>query len=310
MFSLRDLARLHEEHRADLDHPVETVELPHGVRIGDGPVTLMGTVNLSTDSTYRESIAYSTDSAIRLARIQIAQGARIVDLGAESSANGTAEISAERQLASLRPVVEALAGEAVVSVETYHPSVVEGCLQAGARVLNMTGRHHEEEMLRLAAAYDAAVVLCYGEAANVRTPSEIALDGDPIDHQLAHFAPRLERARELGVTKVVIDPGMGFEYRNLEDHQVRARVQARMLLQCFRLRRLGVPVCTVLPHSPGLWESEFRKAEGFYAVLAALGGAQLLRVHEVDHLYAVLRTIDVLNGIDVLTRTDEPDLRA
>ena len=53
--------------------------------IGDGPVTLMGCVNLSRDSTYRESVATSPADAVRMGRIQAAQGAAIIDLGAESS---------------------------------------------------------------------------------------------------------------------------------------------------------------------------------------------------------------------------------
>ncbi|WP_203336288.1 dihydropteroate synthase [Nocardioides limicola] len=295
MISLSELARLHDEHRSELTHPVATVDLPHGVRIGDEQVTVMGTVNLSKDSTYRESIAPTTASAIRLGRVQIAQGAAIVDLGAESSATHAARVSPQAQQDALIPVVEALAAEAVVSVETYHPSVVEACLAAGARVLNMTGRDHEEEMLTLAAEYDAAVVLCYGEAANVRETSEIPLTDDPVQALLEHFGPRLERARELGVERVVIDPGMGFQYRNLTDPHVRVRHQANVLLNSFRLRPLAVPVCTVLPHSLDVFEAEFRKAEGFFAVLASLAGVQLLRVHEVAHIRAVLHALAVLN---------------
>ena len=60
-------------------------------------------------------------------------------------------------------MITALADETVVSVETYEPQVVEACLKSGARVLNMTGREHEDEMLELAAEYDAAVILCFVE---------------------------------------------------------------------------------------------------------------------------------------------------
>ena len=103
----------------------------------------------------------------------------------------------------------------------------------------------------------------------------------------------LERARELGADRVVVDPGMGFHYGGLEP-LAKSRHQARVLTQTFRLRPLGVPVCNVLPHTYDLFGDEFRKAEGFYAVLAALGGAHLLRVHEVAHLRVVLRALDSL----------------
>ena len=65
---------------------------------------------------------------------------------------------------------------------------------------------------------------------------------------------------------------MGFYYANLVDPTTRVRHQTRVLAQSFRLRPLGVPVCNALPHAFDLFEDEFRKAEGFFAVVAALGG--------------------------------------
>ena len=87
---------------------------------------------------------------------------------------------------------------------------------------------------------------------------------------------------------------MGFHYGNLLDPLTRARHQTRVLTQSFRLRPLGVPILNVLPHTYDLFGDEFRKAEGFYAVFAALGGAHLLRVHEVAHLRVVLRALEAL----------------
>ena len=298
VITLADLAALQEQHAEAWAAPVEPVVVPgpHGdVVIGDGPVTLMGCVNLSRDSTYRESVATSPADAVRMGRIQVAQGAAVVDLGAESSTARAARVGTADQVASLVPAVEELAAEAVVSVETYDPVVVRACLAAGARILNMTGREHDDEMLALAAEHGAAVVMCFGEVANVREASDVPPDADPVPVLLDHFGPRLERARELGVPGVVIDPGMGFHYGNLVDPMTRSTHQVRVLTQSFRLRPLGVPVCNVLPHTYDIFGDEFRKAEGFYGAFAALGGAHLLRVHEVPHLRVVLRALEVLS---------------
>ncbi|WP_107773423.1 dihydropteroate synthase [Nocardioides sediminis] len=297
MITLSDLAALQAQHGDAWDAPVEPVTLdgPAGeVVIGDGPVTLMGCVNLSRDSTYRESVATGPDDAVRMGRIQAAQGAAIIDLGAESSNAYAARVTPADQVKALVPVVERLAAEALVSVETYEPTVVAACLDAGARVLNMTGREHEDEMLTLAAQHDAAVVMCFGETANVREASDVPPDADPLPVLLDHFGPRLERARALGADNVVVDPGMGFHYGNLVDPLTRALHQARVLANTFRLRPLGVPVCNVLPHTYDLFGDEFRKGEGFFGVFAALGGSHLLRVHEVPHLRVVLNALRAL----------------
>jgi dihydropteroate synthase len=294
MISLSALAALHSEYADDLARTVEPVSVA-GVTIGGAEPVLMGTVNLSRDSTYRESIAVSTEAAIRMARTQVAQGAPIVDLGAESSNAGTAVVDAAHQRATLLPVVDALAGECVVSVETYHPEVVEACLAAGARILNLTGRDREDEMLAAAASYGAAVILCFCEPGDVRSPASAPTDVDALPYLIDHFKPRIEHARSLGVEQVVIDPGLGFYYGNLLEPEVRARHQAAVLSQCFRLRTLGVPVCNALPHAFDLFEDEFRKAEGFFATLARLGGTDLFRTHEVGHVRAVLRAMDALD---------------
>jgi dihydropteroate synthase len=294
VISLEDVAALWDAFSADLALPVAPVRIGD-VEIGDAAPVLMGTVNMSRDSTYRASVAVSQESAIRKVRVLVAQGAQVVDIGAESSTARAERISSDDQIAALVPVIEAVAAEAVLSVETYQPSVVRKGLAAGARILNMTGREHEDDMFALAAEYDAAVVLCFVELDNVRDLSAAPIDADPLPYLLDHFGPRLERARELGADRIVIDPGMGFYYANLLDPALRVRHQTRVLAQSFRLRALGVPVCNALPHAFDLFEDEFRKAEGFFAVLAQLGGTHLFRTHEVAHVRTVLAAMRILD---------------
>jgi dihydropteroate synthase len=294
MISLADLAALHEQFSDDLSRPVTPVAVTDEVVIGDGLPTLMGVVNLSRDSTYRESIAGSTEAALHKARVVAAQGARIVDFGAEASGDDADRIGPEEQLEKLLPVVERLAGELVVSVETYRPAVVSAVLEAGARMINLTGREGEDEMLTSIAAHDATVLMCFGTSANVRVQDELPEEDDLVPFLVDHFAERIENARSLGVRKIVVDPGMGFTFPNLGGVE-RANLQTRTITQNFRLRSLGVPTASVLPHNLDIFEDEFRKAEGFFTVFASLGGVHLLRVHEVPHIRTVLRAMDWLD---------------
>jgi dihydropteroate synthase len=112
---------------------------------------------------------------------------------------------------------------------------------------------------------------------------------------LEHFTSRVEVARAAGVDRIVIDPGMGFYYGNLTDPQTRLRHQARVITNTFRLRRLGLPVCHALPHAFDTFEDQFRTAEGFFAVLAMLGGTSMLRTHEVPQVRAVARAMQTLS---------------
>src|SRR5688572_15875153 len=114
MLSLRDLAALHATYAREAGLPVTPARLGD-VIVGDDDPVIMGTLNLSRDSTYRESVAVSTSSAIRKARVQIAQGARVVDVGAESSTARAARVDPDEQIARLLPVITEIAVETVVS---------------------------------------------------------------------------------------------------------------------------------------------------------------------------------------------------
>lgn len=296
MISLAALAELAAEGRSSLAAPVSKLAIADRVFDVDDTPLIMGTVNLSRDSTYRESVAVSAESAVRKARVMTAEGAGLVDIGAESSTARAARVTAAQQIASLVPVIEQLAADGIlVSVETYEPEVVSAALHAGASVVNMTGIEHQDLMHDLAAEHGATVILCYAGGANVREITDVTVDTDPLPGLLEHFAARLDHARSRGVERLVIDPGMGFFYGNLTDPLVRARHQARVLLNAFRLRPLGVPICNALPHAFDLFEENFRSAEGFYAVLAILGGSGVLRTHEVPQVRAVVRAMRTLD---------------
>jgi dihydropteroate synthase len=294
---LAGLAALVSAHADALAAPVAPLRIGRRSYDTDGAPAIMATVNLSRDSTYRDSIAVTARSAVRRARIAVAAGAAVVDIGAESTTARAGRVDAADQIAQLVPVIEECAADGLpVSVETYSPAVTAACLTAGAVVLNMTGAQHQEQMFDLAAEHAATVVLCYSPGADVREVTDVELHTDPLPALLDHFAARLDVAARHGVTDVVVDPGMGFYYGNLTDPLVRVRHQARVIVNSFRLRPLGRPICQALPHAFDLFEEQFRSAEAFFAVLARLGGAGLLRTHEVPQVAAVATAMGQLDA--------------
>ena len=221
-----------------------------------------------------------------------AQGADLIDIGAESSTAKAARVNAQDQIRALVPVIEELTAEGIpVSAETYKPEVVKACLQAGAKVLNFTGNEFEDEILDLASEFNATVVVCYVGGANVREITDLNLDTDPIPALAAYFEKRIESALSHGVINIVIDPGMGFYYGNLVDPLTRVKHQTNVILNSFRLRELGYPICQALPHAFELFEDEFRTAESFFAVIASIGGVNLIRTHEIARVRPVLQAM-------------------
>ena len=255
---------------------------------------IMGVVNLSADSWYRESVCLSAAAAIQRGRVLAAQGADIVDVGAESSLAHAARLDDAGQQSQLVPVIRGLRDAGVlVSVETYQPAVTRACLEAGANILNLTGSERSEEMFRQVAAHDAAVIICYVQGANVRDVGDFDLQADPTEMLREYFSRQIDLATKAGVRKIFVDPGLGFYYRNLRDSAVRVRHQMNVFLNTFRLRTLGFPTCHALPHAFEFFGEEVRCAEPFFAVLASLGRTDLFRTHEVPRIKAVLDTLRV-----------------
>jgi len=296
VISLEALARLAAAHPDDLGLPIAPLEVHGRVFDVDARPAVMGVVNLSRDSAYRESVATTTESAIRKGRVLTAQGADLVDIGAEATDAATERVGIEEQIRQLVPVVEALADDGIlVSIESYAVETVRAVLEAGARVLNLTGSADDDAMFELAAAYGAAVVLCHVEGSNARDLHGSSIAGDPVPAMLEGFGRRIERARAHGVSALVVDPGVGFPFGVEQSPADRAARQSSILLNSFRLRRLGVPICQSVPHAFDLFEEEFRTAEAFFTVLAGLGGAGMVRTHEVPRVVAVLRALRELS---------------
>jgi dihydropteroate synthase len=294
VLTLEHLSELLEKNRAAASARVKEFSIGGRKFNFNSQPAIMGVVNLSADSWYRESVCLSAETAIARGKILHAQGADIIDIGAESTLAHAARADDAVQKSKLIPVVKKLRAEKIlVSVETYSPKVTRAALEAGANVLNLTGTTVSKEIFKMVAAHDAAVIICHVAGKNVREVGDFDLSADPVPMLAEFFSPQIEIAQRSGVEKIFLDPGLGFYYRNLQDSAVRVRHQMNVFLNTFRLRELSFPICHALPHAFEFFGEEVRCAEPFFAVLAALGKTDLFRTHEVPRIKAVLDTMKV-----------------
>lgn len=285
------LLPLWDANREAIAHPIRTFELA-GRTFDDRPYQL-GVINLSRDSTYRESIAHDVPAALYRARRMTVEGAVMIDIGAEATGDSADLVDVDGQLRTLLPVIDALVGEGLlVSVETYHTDVAVAALDAGAQVINLTGRVDDPALYEAIGRHDAGLILCYTPGDTARSDDDVPPVDTMIDEQLAFFRDRLDLITGSGVDKLWIDPGFGFAL-NLPDGPDRVRYQTDNLLQSFRFRELGWPVCVTMASAVYLFHDEVRVAETAMAVLALLAKANLLRSHEVARVQPVLDMLDI-----------------
>ena len=218
MLKLETLAELFENNQAAALAQVKEFSIDDKAFAFNSQSAVMGVVNLSADSWYRESVCLTTDAAIQRGKILSAQGADIVDVGAESTLSNAARVDDVAQNSKLIPVIKELRTEGIlVSVETYSPAVTRASLEAGANILNLTGNARSDELFKMVAAHDAAVIICFVQGKNVREVGDYDLSADPVPMLSDYFSRQIEIARRNGVEKIFIDPGLGFYYRNLQD---------------------------------------------------------------------------------------------
>ena len=282
------LLTLWSAHRDAAIAPVRSLHFPRQNRTIDDQPYQLGVMNLSRDSSYRESIVHNLDAAIYRARRMTLEGAVMVDIGAESTGTNADLVDIARQIDTLLPVVRALVDdEILVSVETYHTEVAVAALDAGAAVINLTGRVDDVALYESIAAHEAGLILCYTPGTTARSGDDVPTADRMIDEQMAFFTERLDMICGAGVERLWIDPGFGFAL-NLPDGPDRVRYQTDNLVQSFRFRSLGWPTCVTMASSVYLFHDEARVAETAMAVLAVQARAGLIRSHEVARVQPVL----------------------
>lgn len=242
---------------------------------------IMGIVNLTDDSFSGDGWQGRADAAIAHGLQLVAEGAHILDLGAESSRPGAQPVSVQQEIDRLLPVLQGLAECGVpLSVDTIKPDVMRVALAAGADMINDIYALRAPGALELLAKSNAGVCLMHMQGA----PQN--MQQNPQYHQVVQdvadfLAARVAAAQHAGIAldRLCIDPGFGFG-KTLEHN-----LQLLRHLETFTA--IGLPVLvglsrkSVLGALTGRMPSE-RVSAGIAAhLLAIVRGARILRVHDV-----------------------------
>ena len=256
--------------------------------------SIMGVINLSPDSFYRETVALSPDAVQRKAEIMASEGAAIADLGIKSSRSADATVE-ETMRQKLGESVNRLAGTGlVISIDADDPGFAEIALDHGAEILNVTTTSGDEAgfdaFLALQEKYRTAMIACYTPEFS-QFDDEDAPGFDPVLPALEKIANQLRRH---GIDRAWIDPGLGFSARLFSDHDQRIKAQLNSLFETQQLRSMGFPVCQSMPNAFEHFQEHVTSAEVLFGTVAALGGSDLIRTHEPGKMAAVLKTLGTL----------------
>jgi dihydropteroate synthase len=245
--------------------------------IGDQP-HIVGILNVTDDSFFDGGQHNSFASAVSHARLLVAEGASVIDIGGQSTRPGYVEVGPEEEIRRVIPVIRELVRHVAVplSIDTYHPVVADAALHAGAHIVNdVHGLQRDPAMAGIIARHGAAAILMHNEPAFRDTP------GDVIDKIKVFLSRSLDLAARAGIdpTRVIVDPGIGFAKAQPQNLEILARLSELHGLGQPLL--LGVSRKSVISHVLDLPPEE--RLEGTLALtaLAVSQGVQFHRVHDV-----------------------------
>jgi dihydropteroate synthase len=250
--------------------------------LGERP-WLMGIVNASPDSFSDAGMHTGLEAQVRLAHELLQAGADIIDVGGESASTGRPPLQAEQEIELVAPLIERVAGElgALVSVDTYKPSVARAAIAAGARIVNDVSGLRDPQLAEVCAHSAAALVLMHTRAAPRQRLQDPDLYADVTGEVLAFLEERAQLACARGMAReqLIFDPGPDFTKTPAQTIELLAASE--------RLHELGGPLLMAISRKDFIGALTGRSPrQRLPGTLAALGhgvdcGAHIFRVHDV-----------------------------
>lgn len=243
---------------------------------------VMGILNITPDSFSDGGRFLHRDAALQQAWRMVEEGAAIIDIGGESTRPGAADVSLEEELERVIPLMQALAAELPVpiSVDTSKPDVMREAAAAGAGMINDVCALQREGAMEAAAQSGLPVCLMHMQG-EPRTMQSDPAYGDVIAEVQAFLKQRMANCEAMGIARhnILIDPGFGFGKRL--SHNL------SLLKHLGEFHRLGAPLLVGMSRKSMIGQVLDAPIDGrlhgsvAVATMAAMAGAQIIRVHDV-----------------------------
>jgi len=257
---------------------------------------VMGILNVTPDSFSDGGEFFKKDAAIKRGIEMAAQGAAILDIGAESTRPGAETVSAQEQIKRAIPVIETLAKKVKVpiSIDTYNYEVAKAALDAGASIINDIIALKDARMAKLAADEKVPVVLMHmqGTPATMQKKPKYK---DVVKEVLEFLLSRAKYAQKMGIPKerIFIDPGIGFG-KTIEHNILLLRNIDKFVVTGYRVL-VGTSRKAFLGKLTGI-EKPADRIFGTAATVAlcAFSGVSIVRVHDVTQMVDVVKVVNAI----------------
>ncbi|PMG60360.1 dihydropteroate synthase [Vibrio splendidus] len=258
---------------------------------------VMGILNVTPDSFSDGGRFNSLDNALLQAERMIQAGVSIIDIGGESTRPGAPDVSLEEELARVVPAIKAIRAkfDVWISIDTSKAEVMRQAVEAGADLINDVRALQEPGTLQAAAEGNVPVCLMHMKG-QPRTMQASPVYDDVLMDVEAFLQERVEACEAVGISKnqLILDPGFGFGKTIEHNYHLLAHLE--------KFHTLGLPVLAGMSRKSMIFKlldkapADCMVASVTCATIAAMKGAQIIRVHDVEDTLEAMKIIEVMNN--------------
>ena len=271
------------------------LSLPRQRQLDLAKPVVMGIINATPDSFSDGGKYNQLDAALLQAQQMLSDGAQILDIGGESTRPGAADVAEQEELSRVIPIIAAIRQrfDCVISVDTSKAAVMSAAVQAGADIINDVRALQEPGALNVAVAAQVPVCLMHMQGAP-RSMQHAPHYSDVVAEVLQYLQLRAAECQQAGIAKhnIILDPGFGFGKSLAHNYS--------LLQQLEQFIATGYPVLAGMSRKSMVGQLlnvpvEQRLAGSLAcATIAAIKGAQIIRVHDVKETVQAVRVVTAM----------------
>ncbi|EIO4058847.1 dihydropteroate synthase [Vibrio vulnificus] len=257
---------------------------------------VMGILNVTPDSFSDGGQFNALDAALVQAERMIAAGVSIIDIGGESTRPGAPEVSLEEELKRVIPAIQAIRQkhDVWISIDTSKAEVMKQAIEAGADLINDVRALQEPGALAVAAKAQVPICLMHMQG-QPRSMQHNPSYQDVLKEVGEFLEERVAACEEAGIAKelLILDPGFGFGKTIEHNYHLLAHLEA--------FHQLGLPILAGMSRKSMVFKllnkkpAECMVASVTCATIAAMKGAQIIRVHDVEETVEAMRVIQMIH---------------
>ncbi|MFH6994046.1 dihydropteroate synthase [Flavobacterium sp. FlaQc-48] len=243
---------------------------------------VMGILNVTPNSFFDGGKYKNEDEIISQVDKMVSEGAAFIDIGAYSSKPSAEFVSEQEEIDRIVPAIELILKhfpEALLSIDTFRAEVAKASIESGAAIINdIAAGELDDKMFDVIAKYNVPYIMMHMRG-NPQTMQSLTHYDDIVKEMLFYFSEKVNKARNLGINDLILDPGFGFAKTTDQNYEVLQKTELFNLL--------GLPVLAGVSRKSMIYKTlnntaqEALNGTTVLNTIALTKGAKILRVHDV-----------------------------